>query len=79
MNELIAEIDRRAASVKELREREVEARKEKNYVLADTLLAQRKNEEGMYGAAYKKYCREREAVLDIPEGELRERVREAAL
>lgn len=66
MDTLTQEIDDRAALVRELREKEVEARKAKDYVLADLYLSQRVTEEGRYGAAYRKHCRTRPAYKDIP-------------
>lgn len=62
---LTQEIDERAAQVRELREKEVEARKAREYVMADMYLAQRVREEGRYGAAYRKHCRIRPAFKDI--------------
>lgn len=59
------EIDDRAALVRDLREKEVEARKAREYVMADMYLAQRVREEGRYGAAYRKHCRTRPAYRDI--------------
>lgn len=65
MDTLLQEIDDRAALVRELREKEVEARKSREYVRADMYLAQRVREEGRYGAAYRKHCRTRPAYKDI--------------
>lgn len=65
MDTLLQEIDDRAALVRELREKEVEARKSREYVMADMYLAQRVTEEGRYGAAYRKHCRTRPSYVDI--------------